>query len=82
MRIAPRTGSVLLYDKPSTHLFTTTEADGRFFAHPTIFQNEDGGWVNMDWNHPHHVEGDPFEEAIRRNELFEFATAEEAEAFA
>ena len=69
-------------EKPSTVKLTTIEADGKYYAVPTIFPKE--GKENSsnpdDWLE---LEGmDALEEARKRDELFEFATHEESDAFA
>ena len=62
----------------STHRMSTTEAGGKYYAHPTIFPDKKGGWREADKNN----KWDSFDESIRRRELFEFKDAKESEAFA
>ena len=59
--------------KPSTHLMAYGESDGKFVAFPTLFQSEDGVWYQPD---------DPFKEAIKNKEIYQFNTEEEAKRFA
>ena len=79
----PRKGEVYVGDKqfsdkpmykghePSTHLMAWGEGDGKYFAYPTLFQDEKGIWS----------EGG-FKEAKQSGEVYTFDTAEEAERFA
>ena len=68
---------------PSSVMMGTSEADGRFFAHPTLFPRDPDGvtgfgeedWIQLEGN-------EAFDEAMRRGELFEFASEEEADLFA
>jgi hypothetical protein len=68
---------------PSSVMMGTSEADGRFFAHPTLFPRDPDGvtqsreedWLQLEGN-------EAFDEAMRRGELFEFANEEEADLFA
>ena len=67
---------------PSSVMMGTSEADGRFFAHPTLFPRDPDGvtqsreedWLQLEGN-------EAFDEAMRRGELFEFASEEEADLF-
>ena len=59
--------------KPSTHLMSYGEADGKFVAFPTLFQDDDGVFYQ-----PY----DPFREAINKKEIYQFNTEEEAKKFA
>ena len=59
--------------KPSTHLMSYGEADGKFVAFPTLFQDDDGVFYQPD---------DPFREAINKKEIYQFNTEEEAKKFA
>jgi hypothetical protein len=59
--------------KPSTHLMAYGESDGKFVAFPTLFQDDDGVFYQPD---------DPFREAIKRKEIYQFNTEEEAKRFA
>ena len=62
----------------STHLMRTETLDGEnWFSFPTLFQNEDGAWVDMsisleeDWK-------PAYQEALRRGEVIDFGTDKEA----
>ena len=80
-----RQGSVYVGDKqfsnkpmyedhePSTHLMAYGESDGKFVAFPTLFQDNDGTWQQPD---------DAFREAIKRKEIYQFNTEQEAKDFA
>jgi hypothetical protein len=80
-----RQGSVYVGDKkfsdkpmyegqqPSTHLMAYGESDGKFVAFPTLFQDNDGMWYQPD---------DPFREAIKTKEIYQFDTEQEAKEFA
>ena len=80
-----RQGSVYVGDKkfsdkpmyegqqPSTHLMAYGESDGKYVAYPTLFQDNDGMWYQSD---------DPFREAIKNEEIYQFDTEEEAAEFA
>ena len=57
----------------STHLMESGEADGRYYAYPTVFPNKEGVLGSV---------SDSFAEAQKRGELFEFATDAEAKKFA
>ena len=57
--------------KPSTHLMAWGESDGKYVAYPTLFQDKEGMWS----------EGG-FKDAKDKKEVYQFDTAEEAEAFA
>ena len=59
-------------DSESTHLMSTYESDGRYYAAPTITNKTKGG----------EYKSQSFDEAINAGELFEFDTPEEADAFA
>jgi len=59
--------------KPSTHLMAYGESDGKHIAYPTLFQDSDGVWYQPD---------DPFREAIKTKEIYQFDTEEEAKEFA
>tara|TARA_A100001515_G_C4507689_1_gene188940 strand:- start:413 stop:745 length:333 start_codon:yes stop_codon:yes gene_type:complete len=59
--------------KPSTHLMAYGESDGKYVAYPTLFQDDDGMWYQPD---------DPFREAIKKKEIYQFGTEEEAAEFA
>jgi len=61
----------------STHLMISGEADGRYYAHPTLFPKEDrSGWIE------YRDKNQAFDEANKRGEIFEFKTKKEAEEFA
>ena len=64
----------------STVLMASGEDDGKYYVFPTIFPAEGntGSSDPKDWIEP----SDPFREAIKRGELFEFDTEEEAQNFA
>tara|TARA_A100001201_G_scaffold61442_2_gene58662 strand:+ start:65 stop:397 length:333 start_codon:yes stop_codon:yes gene_type:complete len=80
-----RQGSVYVGDKkfsdkpmykgqqPSTHLMAYGESDGKFIAFPTLFQDDDGTWQQPD---------DAFGEAVKRKEIYQFDTEQEAKDFA
>jgi len=57
----------------STVRMASSEADGKYYAFPTLFQKEDGSWYEVE---------DPFAEAKKKGELFEFDTEDEASYFA
>jgi hypothetical protein len=59
--------------QPSTHLMAYGESDGKFVAFPTLFQDNDGMWYQPD---------DPFREAIKTKEIYQFDTEQEAKEFA
>ena len=59
--------------QPSTHLMAYGESDGKYVAYPTLFQDDDGTWRQPD---------DAFREAIKRKEIYQFDTEEEAAEFA
>ena len=79
----PRQGSVYVGDQkfsdkpmyeghePSTHLMAYGSGDGKFFAYPTLFQDDSGGWY----------EGG-FDEAKKKGEIHTFSTEKEASDFA
>lgn len=74
LKIAPRKGVRKNDDNTeSTHLMAYSEADGKFIAYPTLFQNEKGEF---------YTSKDPFQEAKKRKEVFAFDTEEEAKNFA
>ena len=58
---------------PSTHLMAYGESDGKYVAYPTLFQDDDGTWQQPD---------DPFREAIKKKEIYQFDTEQEAKDFA
>jgi hypothetical protein len=61
------------YVDESTVRMASGEADGKYYAFPTLFQKEDGSWYEVE---------DPFAEAKKKGELFEFDTQDEASYFA
>ena len=62
----------------STHKMAYVEANGKYYAYPTVFQNEDGTWVELDDSQDFAA----FKEAQKRNEVYEFNTEKEAADFA
>lgn len=64
----------------STVLMASGEAGGKYYAFPTIFpkQGNTGSSDPKDWDSPE----DPWGEAVKRGELFEFDTEDEAINFA
>tara|TARA_B110000037_G_scaffold191305_1_gene224749 strand:- start:816 stop:3218 length:2403 start_codon:yes stop_codon:yes gene_type:complete len=77
-----REGSRLNYNdkgeviSESSHLMATeTDGKGNWFSFPTLFQNEDGTWLDMSegdgW-------GSAYEEAKKRGEVIEFGTDKDA----
>ena len=82
--VKPREGTVYVGDqqfsdkpmyeghKPSTHLMAYGSGEGgKFHAWPTLFQSKEGVWS----------EGG-IDEAVKKGEVYEFDTEEEAKAFA
>jgi len=59
--------------QPSTHLMAYGESDGKFVAYPTLFQDDSGMWYQPD---------NPFKEAIKTKEIYQFNTEQEAKDFA
>ena len=57
--------------EPSTHLMAYGSGDGKFYAYPTIFQDESKGWYQGG-----------FEEAKKKGEVYTFNTEQEAADFA
>ncbi len=57
----------------STHLYASGESDGKFVAYPTIYQNDKGEYYEAE---------NAFEEAIKKGEIIEFDTDEEAKVYA
>lgn len=79
LKKAPRKGVRKNSDgSESTHLMTYTESDKKYYAYPTLFQNEKDEWIELNdkdnWA--------AFEEAKKRGELFEFDSKEKASEFA
>ena len=77
--LAPRVGARLNADgTESTHIMTYTEVDGKYYAYPTLFQDDKNQWIEKsdkdDWA--------ALKEAKTRNEVFEFGDKKSAEAFA
>lgn len=70
-KISPRIGTRKNEDgTESTHLMGYTHADGKWIAHPTLFQNTDGSWIEGDFN-----------EAIKRKEIYPFDNRRDAVHF-
>ena len=79
----PETGE--LDTRPSSHLmahdYMEVDGKGGWYAWPTLFPGYDTGEETLEWgNIPDKFRS--FTEAKARDELFEFSTEEEAEAFA
>jgi hypothetical protein len=77
-KIAPRIGTRVYQDKDGStweesYKMAWAERDGIYYAFPTIFQNEDGTWVDSP---------DPLEEAIKRGEAIPFTDKHDAAIFA
>ncbi len=77
--LAPRVGARPNADgTESTHVMAYTEADGKYYAYPTLYQDDKNQWIEKsdkdDWA--------AFNEAKKRNEVFPFDDKESAEAFA
>ena len=56
----------------STHVMSYGEADGRFYAFPTLFQNKEGEWIEPE---------DPFKYARENGELQLFDSEEQASEY-
>ena len=67
---------------PESVLLQSIEIDGKYYATPTLFPNDPKGTSSDrdDWFEKKGIEA--WEEALQRNELFEFDTEAEAKAFA
>lgn len=61
----------------STHKMAYTEADGKYYAYPTLFQDK-GKWIEKDDKN----DWEAFKEAKNRKEIYEFNTEKEASDFA
>jgi hypothetical protein len=77
-KIAPRVGTRVYQDKDGStweesYKMAWAERDGIYYAFPTIFQNEDGTWVDSP---------NPLEEAIKRGEAIPFTDKHDAAIFA
>jgi hypothetical protein len=77
--LAPRVGSRRNEDgTESTHLMTYSSGDNKYYAYPTLFQNDKQEWQQLDdkddWA--------AFKEAKRRKEVFEFDDEKSASEFA
>ena len=77
--LAPRVGSRRNEDgTESTHLMTYSSGDNKYYAYPTLFQNDKQEWQQLDdkddWA--------AFKEAKRRKEVFEFDDEKSASDFA
>ena len=57
----------------SSHIMMSGEADGRYYAYPSLYQNKDKSWYEPK---------DPFKEGVKKKEVYEFDTQEAAESFA
>ena len=57
--------------EPSTHLMAYGSGDGKFYAYPTLFQDDGGNWYKGD-----------FKEAKKKGEVYTFDTEQEAADFA
>lgn len=70
-------------NEKSTHLYRAeTIGGGKWVAFPTLFQNEDGSWVDMSVDSDKNW-GPAYQEALKRNEVINFGEdAEEAIKFA
>ena len=81
--IDPTTGEV--DPRPSSHLMSHGEVEGKFYAFPTLFPAYDTGKDTQEWKHFKSTDGfnwDAFDYAESENVLFEFDTDEEARLFA
>ena len=67
---------------PETHLMSTVEADGKHYAYPTLFQNKDGAWIELNDGDDKIRTWAAWKEAQKRGEIYEFNTEEEAHNFA
>lgn len=77
-KISPRKGVRKNADGTvSTHKMAYTEADGKYYAYPTLFQDE-GKWIEKDDKN----DWEAFKEAKNRKEIYEFNTEKEASDFA
>ena len=56
---------------------TETDGKGNWFSFPTLFQNEDGSWVDMSKQAEENWEP-VYEEAKRRGEVFDFGKNKQA----
>ena len=73
----PETGE--LDTRPSSHLMSHGEVEGKFYAFPTLFPAYDTGKDTQEWKHFKSTDGfnwDAFDYAESENELFEFDTEE------
>ena len=62
----------------STHLYAAETFDGKnWFSFPTLFQNEDGSWLDMSEQHRRGDWMPVYEEAKRRGEVIDFGTNKE-----
>ena len=57
--------------EPSTHLMAYGSGDGKFYAYPTLFQDDGGNWYKGGFN-----------EAKKKGEVYTFNTEQEAADFA
>ena len=81
---APRRNGVRVNEdgSESTHLYTSGHGENDkgetvYYAHPTLFQNADGSWVDYS-DDPKKAK----EEAIKRGEMINFETQKESQDFA
>ena len=58
-----------------THFMASGEADGKYYAYPTIQRMPDGSLKKMEAN-------EAFQQAVENNDLIEFSTDKEAKWFA
>jgi hypothetical protein len=56
---------------PSTHLMAYGSGDGKFYAYPTLFQDDGGNWYKGGFDH-----------AKKKGEVYTFDTEQEAADFA
>ena len=82
--VPKRKGVRLNYDEEgnvigeSTHMMRTeTDGKGNWFSFPTLFQNEDGTWVDMSISLEEPWEP-IYQEALKRGEVIDFGTDKEA----
>jgi hypothetical protein len=67
----------------STVLMTYAEADGKYYAYPTLFQNKDGSWEEFsDEDENGNKTWAAMNEAFKRGETYAFPSEEQASNFA
>ena len=83
-RVAKRTGTIQLpYEKfPSTHRMSYAEVNGEYIAYPTLFQEKDNKWVDLDAAHNNVDKWAALREAKKRGETFSFKDEKSAAEFA